>query len=336
LVLVPAAFYNGLDAYDSASANASLAELAGTGATHVQIETAWYVERCSSTDIGPRNYTPSDGAIAAAVAQARKLGLTVLLNTHIEVACKYDQTCEAGCRGRNSIDFGTDKSSWDRWFTSYTAFIVYYAKLCEVAGCGVLTVHVELQEIGAHLPDIGARWASVIGAARAHFSGQLTASCNGSPGVTAGAARNISYWHMLDYIGIDTFPNVQGDPVTALAVRTAFEELLGNLRELSRHTGRKVLFTQVGYPSCRKCGLKNAKSRFTSVDQHCQAQAYTGIMQALLAPDSSDLVAGLYFWNWLPCTHPTKQCQIGVQDNGESPQHKQAQAVVARFFGNRS
>ena len=35
------AFYNGLDEYSGAAANASLAALAATGASHVQIETAW-------------------------------------------------------------------------------------------------------------------------------------------------------------------------------------------------------------------------------------------------------------------------------------------------------
>eukprot|EP01052_Picozoa_sp_SAG31_P024560 SAG31_NODE_2097_length_6453_cov_16.072867_7_plen_84_part_00 len=57
----------------------------------------------------------------------------------------------------------------------------------------------------------------VIAAARKVFAGSLTASCNGSPGITGQMALNITYWHALDFIGIDTFPAVHGNPV---AVRT--------------------------------------------------------------------------------------------------------------------
>ena len=86
------------------------------------------------------------------------------------------------------------------------------------------------------------------------FSGELTASCNGSPGITAGDALNQTYWGLLDYIGIDTFPAVHGDPVQAGDVSAAFGTLLENLAPLVKKTGKKLLFTQVGYPSSANCG----------------------------------------------------------------------------------
>ena len=181
------ALYNHLSNYSGDDARASLRQLAATHATHVQIETAWYVDQCSSTVLHPMPYTPSNASLVGAIRYARSLGLRVMLNAHIEVACVYDASCEPGCGGRTDIDFGGNSSAWDAWFASYTDYIRQGAQLCELAGCELMAAHVELQEIGAALPDIGRRWAGVIGAARQLFGGKLTASVNGGPGITGGA-----------------------------------------------------------------------------------------------------------------------------------------------------
>ena len=330
------AYYNKLSDYGSAAANASLATLAATGANSVQIETAWYLADCNSTELHPMPYTPTDSAIRSAIAKSNALGMEAMINAHIELTCKYDSSCAASCGGRTAIDFGQDSAKWDAWFRSYTEFIVHYAKVCESAqGCGLLAVHVELQSIGAHLPDIGDRWAAVIRAVRQHFSGKLTASCNGSPGITAGQALNISYWHLLDYIGIDTFPAVHGSPVQPDDVSAAFTTLLMNLRPLVQKTGRnsKVLFTQVGYPSSIHCGEKGALRKYPTVDEQCQANAYKGILDVLMDKEHRDLVAGLYFWNWLPCVTPDGDgCAIGAKDNAESPQEKEAERTLRAYY----
>ena len=57
-----------------------------------------------------------------------------------------------------------------------------------------MAVHVELQDIGSKLPDIGARWEGVIRAARELFSGKMTASVNGGPGISAEDAKRQTYW----------------------------------------------------------------------------------------------------------------------------------------------
>ena len=327
-------YYNGLYDYDSAAANDSLALLANTGTNAVQIETAWYVDDCNATTIHPNPYTPSDAALNSAISASRALGMEVMLNAHIEVSCKYTNSCDAACAGRTDINFGNTIAKWDAWFSSYTAFIVHHAVLCEQAlGCNMLAVHVELQDIGEQLPDIGQRWARVISAVRRHFNGALTASCNSSPGTTAGAALNQSYWGLLDYIGIDSFPAVSGNPVEPADVSAAFEVLLHNLRPLVQRTGKKLLFTQVGYPSCEHCGEKGALRKYDTVDERCQVAAYTGILSTLMSSKLADMVAGLYLWNWLPCiTASPGKCSIGPRDNSESPQGKQAESTVCSYY----
>jgi hypothetical protein len=43
-------------------------------------------------------------------------------------------------------------------------------------------------------------------------------------------------------------------------------------------------------------------------------------------------VAGLYFWNWLPCVTPSGLCAIGPKDNAESPQGKTAEGTVRSYY----
>ena len=114
----------------------------------------------------------------------------------------------------------------------------------------------------------------------------------------------------------------------AADVSAAFSTLVANLQPLVRATGKQLLFTQVGYPSCRNCGQKGALRRYLEVDEDCQVNAYEGILDALTGSASAQAVAGLYFWNWLPCTAPSGDCAIGDADNGETPQAKRAEQVL--------
>jgi len=324
---------NGFHNYSTPQAFASLAALKRIGANWVSPETAWYQAQCTDTELLPKPYTPDDASLEAMIQYANSLGLKVLLNAHIEVSCMYDGSCKNGCRGRTGIDFGRNISAWDAWFASYTAFAVHYGRLCERAGCAGHLVHVELQDIGAALPDITQRWLGVIAAVRRVFSGTLSASVNS--GDTGTPVLNQGYWEALDYIGVDTFPDLGSDVVvSSLQTRQTFEALLQNLVPLCNRTGKQIILTQIGYPSCIHCGEKGAHNKFQTVNMQCQCNAYQGLLEAVW---SSPIVAGLYWWNWLPCVDQAQAyCQIGANDNGESPQEKGAQDVLANFYGGHS
>ena len=105
---------------------------------------------------------------------------------------------------------------------------------------------------------------------------------------------------------------------------------------------QRLLFTQVGYPSCANCGEKGALRKYPTVNEQCQVEAYTGILDVLLSSKYSHLVAGLYFWNWLPCVKASggsgssSGCAIGPSDNAESPQGKAAEATVRSYYTNHT
>lgn len=185
------AYYNGFNNYSTQEAFASLAAMREVGVTWVSPETAWYQDQCTDTNLHPEHYTPDDASLEAAIRHATGLGMKVLLNAHIEVSCNYHGTCNGGCKSRTGINFGSNTTAWDAWFASYTAFAVHYATLCERAGCAAHLVHVELQDIGAALPDIGERWKKVIAAVRTAFSGELSASTLHHSQLAPSACRQI-------------------------------------------------------------------------------------------------------------------------------------------------
>ena len=94
-----------------------------------------------------------------------------------------------------------------------------------------------------------------------------------------------------------------------------------------------IRIRQVGYPSSIHCGEKGALRKYPTVDEQCQANAYKGILDVLMDKEHKDLVAGLYFWNWLPCVTPDGDgCAIGAKDNAESPQEKEAERTLRAYY----
>ena len=80
---------------------------ASVGANWVQLETTWFLSQCSSTVIAPiDSVTPTDIALSEMVRYAHSLGVQVMLNTHIELSCVYNNSCENNCTSRTKIDFG--------------------------------------------------------------------------------------------------------------------------------------------------------------------------------------------------------------------------------------
>lgn len=188
-----------------------------------------------------------------------------------------------------------------------------------------MAVHVELQDI----PAPASYWRTVIAQLRSVFSGELTASCNAGGG--GEDLVKVSYWDALDYIGIDAFPYIGSDKVISVdATAKLWASRLASYKQVAAKFGKRLLFTQIGYPSCEHCGEKNAHEKYKTPSQQCQINAYTGMFQSLW---NDDTVAGLYWWNWLNCEVGDPNCQVGPDDNGESPQNKGAQDTIAHYYG---
>ena len=262
------------DEYASSHAARSLSELAATGANSIALIPSWYQPTRRSTRIRPdADHTPTDQSIAVAVERARGLGLRVFLRPTVETR---DGTPRSELRPR----------SRSAWFLSYRRFIQHYAVLAERLGIDMLSVGLEYRTLDG--PSQVRSWQRVIRAVRARFKGPLTYGANG-----ADAWTRVRFWRALDVIGIDAyFPlSNRRTPAAAEIARrwTRFTDRFGvthrylaSMRTLARRHRKRIIFTELGYPSSVHAAAKpwTTGGRYSGA---AQRRALDGAFRALAA-----------------------------------------------------
>ena len=178
------------DGYTQSQAADARRALQATHATWGAVLVTWYMDTRESTVIAPDSQqTPEDSAVVAAIQDFHSLGFKVMLKPHVDVK-------DGNWRGTiRPSDNGA-------WFSSYDAFMTRYARLAQAQRVELLDVGTELATMSDY--HFAPQWATVIGHARAAFSGPLTYGANAnSPG---DEFASVSFWHLLDYAGLDVYP----------------------------------------------------------------------------------------------------------------------------------
>lgn len=302
-------------------ARAALANLAATGGNAVALVVTQYVADVSSAEIFRNQQTESDDALRAMIREARRLGLTVMVKPHVHLA-----------------DFGPHQNiappDTETFFAEFTRVMVHYATLAAQEGAELFVLGGELS--GMTRPRHRDSWLSVIRAVRAVFPGALTYAANW------GEELQVPFWDALDFVGIDLYPPVAitNDPdVTGVVAAwtgppphpVAQETWNGlpiteALFRLSRHLGKKIIFTEIGYRSIDGAGRNPADFRMEGArDDAEQAVLYQALVAAL-AQAPADWLAGIFFWQWP--TEPVRDGQAVPDPEGFSPAGKPAQTVI--------
>ena len=291
------------DALAGAQANAALQNLRAQGATEAVFPVLWFMPSKDSTEIAPKpDETPSDDSIIAAIRQARALGLRTAIAPHIKVD---DGTF------RGEIDPG-DRAAW---YDSYRRMLEHYASLAQRANAGMLVVGSELVSMSTDTDQ----WRALIADAHRRFFGRLTYAAN-----WVDEAEQIGFWDALDAIGIDAYmPLTPDDPDPSIdALQAAWEPYVARMRTLSDDAGRPVLLTEIGYTSRAGTAQAPATEGDGPIDEQAQADAYTGAFRAL---GHQPWISGMLIWDW--------SADGREGPGGYSPQGKQAQTVMRRWFG---
>ena len=140
--------------------------------------------------------TPSDESTIAAIREAHRLGLRVMLRPYIDV---------------NDGSWRADitPSDTNAWFANYTTFINHYLDMAKAEGVEEFTLGVEL--INMTQPAVRGNWTALIAQSRARYSGVLTYSANWGKS-TRNEYKQITWWDQLDYIGLSAyFPSTLKD-----------------------------------------------------------------------------------------------------------------------------
>lgn len=259
--------------------------------------------------------TPSDQDLRTAIRRAKRDGLKVMLKPYVETEAYLAEPSK--WHGLIGSGF-KDENQWKRWFQSYTAAIVHYARLAQSTGVDQFCVGTELVATDHREAD----WRRLIGEVRRVFDGPVTYASHHPQ------LEKIAWWDALDVVGVDAyFPltNLQ-NPSRNDLVR-GWAPHLSVLERVSKRTSKAILFTEIGYPAISSAASEPwlaAPER--PADPNLQALCYDVLFDHVLAlPYVSGAFLWVAYWN------------LDLKDEkGFVPFGKPAEKVIRLGFGKWS
>jgi hypothetical protein len=250
-------------------------DIAGLGATWIELTPTWKMATATSSTIDAR-WTLTDAALLKAIDLAHSKGLKVLLKPHVD---PQDGT------NRWQIN-PSDRAAW---FRSYQQMMTHYATIAQRTGVAEFSVGCELATMSG-AADRGA-WLTVINAIKAVSSAPLVYAAK------VDEYPNVSFWDQLDFIGIDAYFPLSTRPTTDIsALEAAWIPIRDRMSAFAVGAGRRILFTEAGYPSLVGAAVEPWNNQYSSTpSQQEQAAAY----EALFATFSGQpWWAGTFWWSW--------------------------------------
>ncbi|UPL50171.1 glycoside hydrolase family 113 [Hymenobacter sublimis] len=269
------------------------------------------------TGVGHRGYWgESDRGLVLTSQRARQRGIRTLLKPHLWL------------RGGSGTWPGDVKMSseadWQRWFASYSVFMLHYARLAESSGMAALCIGTELQHSVGH----EAEWRALIAQIRAVYRGQLTYAANWNA-----EFEQVGFWDALDFIGIQAyFPLSTTERPTKAALLKAWQGPLRRIEALQKRVKKPVVFTEIGYKTTPDAAIEpwawpNRTAVAATPDEATQATCYAAMFETFWP---RRWFQGLFVWKWYPGLQPAGLARRYLDF---TPQHKPAEQVMTAWFG---
>ncbi len=291
---------------DPAHTDSALEELSRIGVSSICIVVPWVTPDVRSLEMAPRgDMTPSDDSLAYAVGRARSLGMTVFLMPLLYV----DHMEEGEWRGTLA------PPDWSAWFRVYTGFILRYARLAGREGVEYFSVGSELCSTERRRED----WLALIEKVRRVYRGRVTYSANWDH------RDGLTFVDALDMAGLNAYFKVGEAPgASEQEMTAAWEAIRLDLEGWAGRLGKRILFTEVGYPSRTGAGVDpwNYEAEGTA-DPEEQRRCYSAFARTWRGRPTLE---GVYFYLWWGAG--------GLQDTGYTPRGKPALEVVRRWYSD--
>jgi hypothetical protein len=222
----------------------------------------------------PRSET--DEGIVRVLTDARSLGMTALVQPRLWLG---------GGAGVGDIAMADDHG-WQGWFEAYRRFIVHQAVVAEASGVTLFCVGSDLQKTETREKQ----WRDVTAAVRLATGAPVLYAADG-----AANANRITFWDVLDAIGVDFFDSLsKSEKLAEPALDEAVRRVTRPVAELSQRTGKAVILTEVGYPAVRSAWISprdEAPERPAGTED--AARAIAAVSRALA---KESWWKGVYWW----------------------------------------
>jgi hypothetical protein len=299
------------EGYTLPGTSLSLSNLKADGVEWISLIVTQYQDTIDDTIIAPLDYTPSDSSLVSAIQAAHKLGIMVMLKPQVDLGI------DSG-HWRGEIGENFTSEDWTAWFNSYESMILHYASLAQENGVEQFCIGTELQTTETQAEH----WRSVARAIRGVYSGFITYAVNFD------LVQNVSWWDMVDYIGIDAYYilSQKNDPSLA-ELESAWEPIIHELGLLSHAWGNKpILFTEIGYRSMD--GASQAPWDYklnNTLDLQEQADDYQAVFTKVV---QQSWMKGIFWWSWDSDPYAGSDCNKDFSVKG-----KPAEEVLRRGYG---
>ena len=291
--------------YNTSISDFSISELSKTGANYVALTSSWFQNDTNSTHIyTDRNKTPSDLSMIHAINKIHSLGMKVMLKPHLRLQnhewCAY-------------IHFNKEEK-WERWFEEYKEFISHCARMAEENGVEEFCIGVELR--GSIERN---EWKDVIKVVRKNYSGSIVYAANWD------SYKNIKWWNMLDFIGIDAyFPLINKKEPSIKELVEGWRKWHDEIKDFSEEIGKKVIFTEIGYCSQDGTNMEPGNPEISNkIDLQEQADCYNATFMTFW---NEKFMRGIFWWEWYA------DGKGGEEDKYYTPYKKPAEDVIKFYY----
>jgi len=280
-------------------------EVVQTGATHISVVWVWWQDNLRSTTIANKpGWSATDEQVVDTLKYAKSKGLHV---TAFPIV-RLQNSGPSQWRGKIAPD------DEDAWWSSYNAFILHCAQLAESGGADRFSVGSELLS----RERMRSRWREVIDRVRlGHPQLELLYSSNWDH------FEPVSFWDLVDVVGLTAYWELTRDlnpSVSELVM--SWRNIRPQIEAFSKRLGRKVVFTEVGYPSLDGgAAWPWDETRKAPVDLDEQRRAYEAFVRAW---GGAEALQGVYWWNWFGFG--------GAEDTNYTPRGKPAADVIERWY----
>ncbi|MBM4352988.1 MAG: hypothetical protein FJ109_04215 [Deltaproteobacteria bacterium] len=256
---------------------AILKRIQAMGANTVQFVVVFQTD---SRSIYPVDYSPRDFCLVQATQAARRLGLRVGWNLHVDPP-------DNGWRGE------LQPPDHKTFFNAYREFAVFYAQMAADNHVSFFIPATEMVSLTRTAEDRN-RWLSIFHELHSEFFGPIT---YGADRVELPVLDD-DFWNACcDQIGLTAWYSLTSDPhPTATELDPAWNRQIGTLERYAEAAQMRILLVETGYRAIEGCATEPADYlRQARTDELCQVESFKALFKAF--PDSRrQLFSGLLIW----------------------------------------
>jgi hypothetical protein len=282
----------------------SLREIKDLGANWVSLNFHALLDSAEGTAIDRASErTPPDEDLVATIRAAKREGLRVMLFPVVLIRDPDPEDWRGSLRPR---DLGA-------WFAAYREFLLHYAGIAAAEDVEALSVGSEFCSLERHTEE----WRRLVADVRSAFDGLLTYSANWDHYDVP------KFWDVLDVVGMSTYHRLtRSKEPSFFELVESWRKIRDRIAEWARLKGKRVLFTELGYPSLDGANEKPWNYLMAnSIDLAEQADCYRAFANVWRG---EPFLQGVYFYEWWG--------EGGVLDRSYTPRGKPAETVLRDYF----